>query len=153
MILRIREEEPLADRKKRALASASRLVFQESGQIPGAVDEGSNLDLAVLDAVDQAVALDEELSDPRRRDFGDDAASFGEIAQRARRCTHILDEGRSVYAGSFSEVPGGLIQIVEREIGPPYTSSHFAIRRSATSWSTRRPSSAARSPSSTFWRT
>src|SRR3989442_11280410 len=107
------------------------------------MDKGQHLYFVFEDAVKQAVARDEEFANARIADFGNDASAVSKLSKRSCRVSRFANECRSVPWRVLRDVCSGRFEISPAWRGPDYSPSHFAIRRSTSSWLITSPRSAA----------
>ena len=95
--------------------------------------DGGNLDRRFRQTVHQAVSADEEFTYRRVVEFRDYATAFSERLKRSGRVTDFADKGRRIVARVNGDVVRNLFKVVPGGLGPDYSSSQRAIRRSTSS--------------------
>src|SRR5262245_5607071 len=86
-----------------------------------------------LDFVDEAISSNEEFSNLRLGELWDYPSSFSKPLERPCSLAHLFYECFGIELGIARYELGNFVQILQSGLRPDYGSSHFDIRRSASS--------------------
>src|SRR5947208_15615075 len=125
-------------------------TLPQSLQIACAVNKPDNMNGIFAHAINQAKVSYKEFADTRILEFRHHTTALSETGQRARRIPCLTNECCCIPRGVLGDVACRCFEIDQRRTGPGYSSSHFDILRSTSSWLKTRPSSTSLSPRSTF---
>lgn len=110
-----------------------RLLGDKCGKVTRRMNESENLHGAISHPVDQSISPDEKFANGNFVDFWYDAAPIRQMRERTSSVASLSNQTCGVSRRILSDVVGSGLKIQPGRIGPDYSPSHFAIRRSTSS--------------------